>query len=265
MMRKSLLTVVATILVLICSNVVLGFDPMGPPKALLEQGQPSLGLDYIYSKMEIKMAGAFGGSDIDVSDLELNKIYANFGYGLTDRWDVFGRLGVAVLDVDQGENIADVGSMIGTSDPSLAIGAGTRVTFCEWEEISLGMLAQVSFVPFENLDGSSSTVFTSPATMTSKIRMTEVQIAIGPTWNCTEYLSVYGGLFLHLIDGVADFNLTLEGSNFPDTVGIEQSTILGGYIGASMRFSEHPNIICNVEFQATEAGHALAIQLAISP
>ena len=172
---------------------------------------------------------------------------------------------MAVLDIDQGENIANASSMIGTSDPSLAIGAGTRVTFFEWEEISVGLLAQVSFVPYENFEGNPSTLFGSPATMDTEIHMTEVQIALGPTWNCTEYLSVYGGPFLHLIDGAADVNLTLGGSNFPDKVGIEQSTIFGGYIGASMRFSEHPNIICSIEFQATEAGHGLAIQLAISP
>ena len=103
----------------------------------------------------------------------------------------------------------------------------------------------------------------------TEIHMTEVQIALGPTWNCTERLSIYGGPFLHLIDGVADLTATVTypggDSSGADSVGIEQSTIFGGYIGASMRFSEHPNIICNVEFQATEAGHALAIQLAISP
>ncbi len=264
-MQRSKLTIVATMLVLICSNVVFGYDPMGPPRALLKPGQPSLGVDYIYSKMEIKMVGPFGRPDIDISDLELNKIYLNLGYGLADGWDVFGRLGVAVLDIDQGANRDNFTSLIGRSDGSLAIGIGTRVTCFEWDELSIGLLAQVSFVPFENFEGSPSTLFGSPGTMDSEINMTEVQIAVGPTWNCTEYLSIYGGPFIHFIDGRADLNVALGGNSFPDSVGIEQSTIFGGYIGATVLFCENPNISCNVEFMATEAGHALAIQLAISP
>ncbi len=212
------------------------------------------------------MGGPFGLSEVDISDLEINKIYVNFGYGFTDRWEVFARLGTAVLDIDQGENIENFSSLIGSSDDlSLAIGAGTRVTFFEWENISVGLLAQVSFVPIENFDGNPGTLFGYPASLDTKIHMTEVQIALGPTWNCTERLSIYGGPFLHLIDGVADLNAIVSGVALADSVGIEQSTIFGGYIGASMRLFESPNINCNVEFQATEAGHALAIQLAISP
>ena len=266
-MQRSKLTIVAAAVVLICSNVVLGFDPLGPPRALLGQGKPSVGVDYMYSKMEIKMEGFFGFPDMDVSDLEVNKLYANVGYGLTDRWDIFARLGGAVIDIDRGENITNPSSMIGTSDPSLAIGAGTRVTLFEWEQVCLGMLAQVSFTPYENFKGNPhSTLFASPATMQSEMHLTEVQIAFGPTWNCTEYLSVYGGPFLHLIDGNADLLvITTSSGSALARPSIEQSTILGGYIGATLRFSEHPNISCNFEFQITESGHALAIQIAISP
>ncbi len=264
-MQRSKLTIVASMLILICSNVVFGYDPMGPPRALLKPGQPSLGVDYIYSKMEIKMVGAFGESDVDVKDMELNKIYLNLGYGLADGWDVFGRLGVAVLDIDQGANRDNFTSLIGRSDGSLAIGIGTRVTCFEWDELSIGMLAQVSFVPFENFEGSPGILFGSvPATIDAEINMTEVQIAVGPTWNCTDYLSIYGGPFIHIIDGRADLVAT-NGSSIANSVGIEQSTIFGGYIGATVLFYENPNISCNVESMATEAGHALAIQLAISP
>ncbi|MCK4849764.1 MAG: hypothetical protein KAT11_00360 [Phycisphaerae bacterium] len=270
-MRKNRLTIVATMLLLFCSNVVFGFDPMGPPKAMLAKGQPSFGLEYLYSKMQIEMGGPTFGpielSEVDIEDVEINKIYANFGYGFTDRWEVFARLGVAALDIDQGENIDNFTALIGNSDDlSLAIGAGTRATFFEWENISVGMLAQISFVPFENFNGNSgSQIGGVPATLDTEIHMTEVQIALGPTWNCTEYLSIYGGPFLHLIDGVADLTAIFDGFSLADSVGIEQSAIFGGYIGASVRLFESPNINCNVEFQATGHGYALAIQLAISP
>lgn len=266
-MRKSLLTIVATVLVLICSNMVLGFDPMGPPRAMLKPGQPSIGLDYIYSNVEVKMGRPFGGSVMDVEGVEANKIYANLGYGLTDRWDIFGRLGVVVLDIDQGKNIVDPSSMIGRSELSLGIGAGTRATLFEWDELSLGLLGQVSFAAYESFDGNpSATLYASPATMSTEINMTEVQIAFGPTWNCTEYLSVYGGPFMQFIDGTANMTVvtTLNGTG-ADNVGFEQNTIFGGYVGATLRFSEQPNISCNVEFQANGNGYGLALQVVIAP
>ncbi len=256
-MRKTPLIMAATMLLLSCSNLALGFDPMGPPKAMLSQGQPGWRIEYLYSTMNVEAGGAFGVPAATIKDVKMNKIYANVGYGLNDRWEVFARLGVTNTDIDQGANAnpLNLGSFMGNSDFDLSIGAGTRVTFFESDDVSLGLLAQISFAEIDSFDGNNA-----PPNFSTRLRITEIQIALGPTWNCAEGLSIYGGPFLHLIDG----NAEMAAGGFQASIGIEQDAIFGGYIGAGIRLFESPNITCNIEFQGTGAGYAAAIQLAIA-
>ena len=256
-MRKAPLIMAATILLLSCSNLALGFDPMGPPKAMLSQGQPGWRLEYIYSKMSVDGGGIPGAPPASFQDVEMNKIYANVGYGLNDKWEVFVRLGVAKIDVDQGANATprNMGFFMGNSDFDFSIGAGTRVTFVESDDVSLGLLGQISFARISSFDGNDLA-----GGFTTDLHITEVQIAFGPTWNCAEGLYIYGGPFLHLIDG----NAEMASGGLQPSIGIKQDAIFGGYIGAGIRLFESPNISCNIELQGTGAGYAAAIQLAIT-
>ena len=94
MLRKSIPTIIAAILVLSCSNVAFSFDPMGPPKAGLGEGDGRLQVEYIYSQMDVKAGGALGLEEALIKDVQMNKIYINFGYGINDQWEVFGRSSV---------------------------------------------------------------------------------------------------------------------------------------------------------------------------
>ena len=266
-MSKNPVIIVATMLVIFCSNVAFGFDPMGPPKAVLSKGQPSWGIEYLYGKMDIEAGAAFGLSEVDIKDIEINRIYGTVGYGFSNDLEIFARVGVAAADVDRGANTADhFGALIGSSDFGLLIGGGARATLFTWKDISVGLLAQVSLVQLDDFDGNSGTLWGEPTSLSTELSMTEVQLAVGPTWNCTEDFSIYGGPFLHFIDGTADLTATTAGfSPLQDSVDISQRGVWGGYIGASMRFCESPNINCNVEFQATGAGYGAAIQLVITP
>ena len=266
-MRKSPMIIVAIMLILVCSNVVFGFDPMGPPKAMLSKEEPAGRLEYVYSNMEIGSANPFGPKSVDIESIEINKIYANVGYGFADGWEIFGRLGAAAVSVDEDANIGNYGALIGNSKFNASVGAGARVTFYESKNLSVGLLAQISYTVIDDFSGNSGTLFDTPATLSTKLTMTEIQVAVGPTWHCTEWLSIYGGPFLHFIDGKVEMVGTFEGfsGTFPYSAGIDQREVLGGYIGANLRFSESPNINCNVEFQTTGSRYAVAIQLAISP
>ncbi len=256
-MRKSPVIIVVIMLILSCSNTVFGFDPMGPPKAMLSKEEPGGRLEYLYGNMDIRAEDPGGSNWIDIEDMEINKIYANIGYGFADGWEIFARLGAAAVSVDESANMDNYGSLIGSSNFNFAIGGGARVTFFESKDISVGLLAQISHTGIDDFNSSSDLL---PG-LAFKLSMTEIQVAVGPTWNCTEWLSIYGGPFLHFIDGDISLNTTITG--WP--ADIEQDEILGGYIGANLRFSESPNINCNIEFQTTGAGYAVAIQLAISP
>ncbi len=274
-MRKSPLTIVAAILVLLCCNVVFGFDPLGPPKATLTQGQPSLGIEYLYGNMDLKSFGTpflpevfsptTEASRINLNDVVFNKISGIVGYGLSDRLEIFGRFGVAAVDVDNGANADHFGGLIGSSDFDFFVGGGARATIFEWENISVGVLAQVSVVQLERFNDYSVDYFGDPVTVSSELTMTEVQLAFGPTWNCTENFSIYGGPFLHFVDGNLDRTAVYQDNNYPDRLDISERGVWGGYIGATVLFCKSPNINCNVEFQASESGYGVAIQLAISP
>lgn len=253
-MRKTPLITAAAMLLLSCSNLTLGFDPLGPPKAMLDQGQPGWRLEYIYSKMSIEANGAFGVPPGGIQDVEMNRIYANIGYGLNDRWEIFGRLGVADVGIDQDANAGNLGFFMGNSDFDIAIGGGTRVTLLESGDVSLGVLGQISFTRIDSFDGNNLGV------LSTDLHLTNVQIALGPTWNFAEGMYVYGGPFLHLIDGTADVGF----GPLQADVGIEEDGIFGGYIGAGIRVLESPNITFNIEFQATGGGNAAAIQLAFT-
>ncbi len=273
-MQKNTVIIVATMLLLVCANVVFGFDPMGPPKAMLKKGQPSVGIEYLYGNMDLETStSTVGLADMDLNNIEINKISGVVGYGLFDSLEIFGRFGLAAIDVDSSVIADNPAASIGSSGFDFSIGGGARATIFEWKDISVGVLAQVSLVQLDGFDdyvGPDNGQFGADMTFSiSELTMTEVQLAFGPTWNCTENVSIYGGPFLHFVDG----DLDRDGvSFFPNAIPPESETfdinergVWGGYIGATVLFSKSPNINCNVEFQATGAGYGVAIQLSISP
>lgn len=155
-------------------SVVLALDPMGPPSAGLKQGQFSAGAEYSYSRMDITLNHGKGGwqrfqdgvllgqasgklSSYNIKHLKLNKVFANFGYGVTDNWEVFLRLGSADVDfkykdqVDTRFSLSPGSSSLFPVEQSLngdngfAIGFGTKVTFYKKDKLKLGGLFQLSW------------------------------------------------------------------------------------------------------------------------
>ena len=95
-MRKK--TVVVALTILFLSSASYALDPLGPPKALLEQGQWSPSLEYAYSEMRVELdnqtpppATHFTG---DSAEIQANTAYANLRYGLWGNVDLFGRVGL---------------------------------------------------------------------------------------------------------------------------------------------------------------------------
>jgi hypothetical protein len=88
---------------------------------------------------------------------------------------------------------------------------------------------------------------------TAEIKYWEVQLAIGPTWQMEDNFSIYGGPFLHFIDGDLDFSgETIDlGSRIgmESTGDIEEKSQFGGYVGASWDASERTS--CFIECQLT--------------
>ncbi|MGB2864871.1 MAG: hypothetical protein WBC05_16205 [Sedimentisphaerales bacterium] len=251
----------------VSSSAVYALSPMGPPKALLGQDRWEIGIEYSHQAMDLDAVGKvkeiypeFDDFTIvrkdkhNIDDLKSNIIMGRAGYGINDSWDAFVRLGVADAKGDIEHIFPDNATpdMYKGYDGSFGFGwgFGTRATFWQDDKLSWGGLFQITWL---EPDGSSislsgDTEFTGDA----EIDIREVQIAIGPTWRVEDNIRIYGGPFLHFVNG--DFDISgrtdLGTEILMETTGdIEEESQFGGYVGAHLDVDQ--NTSCFIEFQLT--------------
>ena len=241
-------TSVVIMLVVLCSANAVAFDPMGPPTAQLKQGRFSVGAEYLWSETDVDVdnfvVGGVSFSSVTLNDIKSNKVYSNFGYGMSDDWEVFLRLGATDSE---------------DSDFEFAIGGGTKINLSESEDgkVKWGVLAQLSWVSLD-LDDESGFIGAAPFTLTNQeVDVLEIQIAFGPEYKIKENVSIYGGPFLHFIEGDYDASGTLSGTPGGVSADIEEDSIFGGYIGANIALFNETSL--NIEYQFTGGGQALAL------
>jgi hypothetical protein len=269
MKKKIALFAVALVIVTISSSSVLALSPMGPPKALLGQDRWDIGIEYGHQSMDLEATGDVTEIDIipdvenytairkvkhNIDNLKSNIVMARAGYGINDNWDSFVRLGLA----DAKGNIEQIypdeaRDKFKGYDGGFGFGwgFGTRATFWQDEELSWGGLFQITWL--EPDDGSISLVGDPDFTGDAEIDIREVQIAVGPTWRVDEGICIYGGPFLHFVDGDLDISgrTVFEEMDMLMEVeaDIEEESQFGGYIGAHLEVDE--NTSCFIECQLT--------------
>ena len=272
-MKKPLLAVTIVVLCFCCS-VTFALDPIGPPAGILKRGQFGIGADYSFSNMDFKAKGRstlttynVNNGDIigiqsqkqrlSLNGVDIHKTYANLGYGITDSLEAFLRLGAADAEwKDDG-------------DTHFSFGLRTGVTFYQKDALKLGALAQYSWsesgfdsLPLTTVIGASP----YPLVMSGKLKMQEIQIALGPTYDLTESISIYGGGFFHFTDGKLDLRGRTSTTGIPgigyyldSSYDIDQVSELGTYIGAIMNTTN--NISYSIEYQHTASADAIAMRL----
>ncbi len=253
----------------LAGSTAFALDLMGPPAGGLKQGQFHVGLDYSYGEMDLKLDtgrwvehldGMFydagKATSFTLKDFETATLYANFGYGIADNWDVFLRLGGTNAEFDDSIWL-DAESF--DSGAQMAIGAGVKGTFYEEGRFRLGGILQVGWAEY---DGKLKAPHWATADLV-EMNITEVQIAVGPTYQFTDRFSMYGGPFLHFVDGdlkdrvsewTEDGLLTSRYS-----WRVKEDSVLGAYIGAQVDLAE--NCSLNFECQLTSAAEAIALGL----
>lgn len=251
------------------SSAAFALDPMGPPASNLKQGQVKMGIDYAYSEMDLELNGgrwveyldglfndAGQATSFTLKDVEMNRAYAHMGYGVTDRWEVFLRLGGS--DAEFGDSIWQDQEKF-DSHSQMAIGGGVKATFYEEDSLSLGGLLQAGWAQY---DGKLRAAHWAAADFV-QMDITEVQIAIGPTYRFTDHLSVYGGPFFHFVWGDLDdeFSEAADGSLLTSKYSwdVEESSVFGGYIGAQVEFGGNCSV--NFEYQRTADADAVGVGL----
>lgn len=292
------------------ARIVYGLDPMGPPSAGLRKGQFSAGSEFSYSRGNFRLTDGKGGwqgftngvlanfnsgkmSSLTVENVNLYKIYANLGYGITDDWQASLRLG-AVGDVKLSYKnkarpffpvpVAGGGGVLfpdgqkADGDCGFAIGFGTKVTFYQQDALELGGLFQISWAKSDGKQsgrypaGGGVNAFPDPAGVpwshSVEIEITEIQVALGATYRLTNAMTVYGGPFLYLADGHVKGGYNESGLmgvgafgnyNTDYSYDIDQATLFGGYIGTQIEIAQGINF--NVEYQHTASADAIGINL----
>jgi opacity protein-like surface antigen len=230
MKRKFLAIAIVLPVMGIWAPSALALDPMGPPAAGLKQGGMSLGLDYSYSQINLKLKN---GEEYETVDNKVEKTYANLGYGIADDWNVFGRLGGSKLE---GEDLIFYGAY------GLAWGLGTKVTIYQDVDITWGALFQISWG--KSMERSEGTY--------EKLKWHEYQIAAGPTYRLTDNVSIYGGPFYSYLKGTDSD----EAGKLADIKGKDQT---GGYIGGQFDFTE--NVTLNAEYQLSDGASGMGLML----
>ena len=171
MEKRIAMLVVGLLVVCFFSSTVLALSPMGPPKASLGQGQWAVGIDYANETMDLEASSTInetqiGQPDLDpydvkhkINDLKSNIVMGRVGYGVSDNWDAFVRLGIADGDGDIDQTYADgvTEKFKGfDGDFGFAWGFGTRATFWEDDKITWGGLFQITWLDPDDSDISLS-------------------------------------------------------------------------------------------------------------
>jgi opacity protein-like surface antigen len=218
MEKKLLLVVVVLATVALAGSAALALAPTGPPTAGLKTGQFRVGVEYSYSNEDMKLEGH------KLDNTTSNMIFGNLGYGIMDDWEAFVRLGVANVDYKDGDFSGDYG---------FVWGLGTKVTFLKQENLNWGALFQMTWTNSED-EGVEFDFY-------------DMQIAVGPTWKLSDTLSIYGGPFVHFINGDVD--------GYGYTADLEEDSAYGGYIGAEAALADNTSLFG--EFQLTGSGWAI--------
>lgn len=253
-------------------SVAFALDPLGPPSSDIEQGQFKIGTDYSHSNMDLKLNngivieyldGFFYGwdeaVDLTLKNFKVNRGYANLGYGIADNFEAFFRLGGSSAEF--GDSIwEDSEKFDSRAEP--AAGFGVKATFFEEHNLKLGGLIQANWAGY---DGKLNAKHWASSDFV-EIDITEIQFAVGVTCILSYRVSVYGGPFLHFIDGelndvYSEVDTDTGGLLTSDySWDIEQDSTFGGYLGTQMELAE--NCSLNIEFQHTAAANAFGASIA---
>ncbi|MBN1804338.1 MAG: hypothetical protein JW837_03735 [Sedimentisphaerales bacterium] len=230
-------------------GVGFALTPMGPAVPDLAKGQWEFGVDYSYGKQDVQLNHGFspgGGPKMTIDNLKIHYLGARGGYGINDNWEMFMRLGGGSIRGNEGDAISF------NSNNGYAIGFGTKVDLFECSEMRWGGLFQILWA---QADGQTKA---GGSKWNAEENIVEVQFAIGPAYQMSEKVKLYGGPFFHLLDGdiVAHDRAAARRIKYD----LDQGSWFGGYIGTQIDVME--NTVFNIEYQHTSAADAMGMSLA---
>ena len=265
----------AIAIICISRPAAFALSPMGPPTSGLKQEDFKIGVDYSHSEIDLEfndgeyfeyLDGWFDASgresDLKLKNVKINTVYVNLGYGVTDYFEVFLRLGGTNARFS-GSNFWPSGEEFDSST-DFAIGGGFKATFYDKDKLKIGGLIQTGW---SDLDGAIRPKEWPVADDTVQFDLTQIQIAVGPSYELTERVLIYGGPFLHLVRGDWEdvYNQIDLGTGglltTKTTWTVEEDSSFGAYIGTQMEISENSSFM--IEYQHTSAANAVGASMAV--
>jgi hypothetical protein len=282
MRNKWLLPLGSVMVTAICASAAFGGAPLGPPVAGLDRGQFRAGAEYFYGEMDLdwdEEPDMIGG---DVEDLATSAVFGSLGYGLTPRWEACVRLGAGSAELDMegysfalpeaaGDERLFLPDMTFDGDYELAWGFATKYTFWQQrDDLSWGVIFQMTWFDWDDrVAGSVAQTLAGAGeeftvggdyAMGIDLDCYDIKVALGPAWQATDRLCLYGGPFLHYVRGQMDVDF--EGSfavrdsegqlidqtsvSLPDSGDLEQKSQFGGFAGGQLDVSERMKAFAEV-------------------
>lgn len=244
MYRK--IALLATVTLVWCGSAAFGTIPMGPPTAVLKEGQISFGFDYGEGKTNIDFDDDVLGTPTKgtLKNMKSNSYVGRLGYGLYrygGNWDVYALFGAAKANQDEFEG-----------DYYMTGGFATKLTLYKEGELSWGVLYQMQF-------SRSSDSFTEDpsdwlagwrfdvADLDAVANWYEIQFATGATYQMGGF-RVYGGPALYYIWGDIDYHATNRMIDTDFSIAFDEKPKFGGYAG--VEFNIRDNSYFYVEYQS---------------
>jgi hypothetical protein len=170
----------------------------------------------------------------EFEDVKTNVYYATLGYGLTNNWEVYGRLGIA--DLKGRVSFAEYDFEWGANfDNDVVWGVGTRLTFHERNRIRWGVTAQMNWID-TSADREETSIEYGRIKRTLDLSAYDLLVAVGPTVDMGGW-ELYGGPFFYMFDGDVDYMETWTGDGGGWEKGsseVDEDSNFGGYIGAAI-------------------------------
>lgn len=212
---------------------VFGLTPIGTPSATLDEGKYEAGFSYFSSDMDVKV-DPFGLGD--VLNIKTSGYMPTLDIGLGGGWQFSLGLGVADIDAE------------GIKDDNGFGGLGIKKTLFRQGDIDWGASIQIYWSYFDD-----EVVIVPTTVSVVDLSYHEIQIAFGPTYRKGD-LCIYGGPFLHYLDGEIDVN-DFRGEFSSD---IERDLKVGGFVGISTKITK--NIDFGFEAQFVKDAEALVFR-----
>lgn len=244
-----LVTVVA-----LSGSVALAFDPMGPLKSQMGEGNSAWGIEYSQSKMYLhRLRNSWSSAQKKLDVDKLHKVYATYIYGINDDWDVFVRAGGMNGKMEHRPYWTEKQF---DGDPGFVMGGGIKRTLCRpSEDMTVGAVFQGSWGTMEGNSNTSGGGYTGDYPGNFDLDLLEFQLAIGPTWTSPGGITVWGGPMAHLVRGTLEEDE--DGDRKPKS--LEEKQILSFVAGCQIPVGENSKL--NAEYMGNGDAWALAFGL----